>query len=210
MPRKKSDAPSYRYHISGQAVVTFYAKNYYLGPYVSPESKARYYALLNEYHANGMTMPEQRDSQPIANTVRVVCAEYREYIKQRYANAPKEIHRLTSLCSLLEYDPPTFNNAPTACGCIARPSTKPVTVENRKRSRWLPEDTFGSSSTRFGCHWFTQSRISERRIATLVSQLSSDKYAFHVSTSVSSAIRTRPSWDMGSSSQRDTAQRRPE
>jgi len=104
MPRKKCDAPSYRYHVSGQAVVTFDAKNYYLGTYDSPESKARYYALLNEYHANGMCIPEQRDSQPATITIRVVCAEYREYIKQRYAAAPKEIHRLNSLCSLLELE----------------------------------------------------------------------------------------------------------
>ena len=104
MPRKKSDAPSYRYHISGQAVVTFDAKNYYLGTYDSPESKARYYALLNEYHANGMCIPAQRDSQPAVITIRVVCAEYREYVKQRYASASKEIHRLNGLCSLLELE----------------------------------------------------------------------------------------------------------
>lgn len=74
MPRKYIDAPSYRYHISGQAVVMFDGKNYYLGPHDSPESKARYYALLNEFHAKGMQMPEQRDTQPAVITVRVVTA----------------------------------------------------------------------------------------------------------------------------------------
>lgn len=104
MPRKKIDAPSYRYHISGQAVVTFDGKNYYLGPHDSPESKARYYALLNEYHANGMQMPEHRDTQPAVITVRVVTAEYREYAVKRYANAPKEIHRISGVCDLLEME----------------------------------------------------------------------------------------------------------
>ncbi|WP_168565653.1 hypothetical protein [Crateriforma spongiae] len=31
MPRPKADQPGYRYHISGQAVVTFCGKNFYLG-----------------------------------------------------------------------------------------------------------------------------------------------------------------------------------
>ncbi len=104
MPRKKSDAPGYRYHVSGQAVVTLDGKNFYLGPHDSPESKARYFSLLNEYHANGMRMPEERPSQPAEITVRVVCADYRVHIAKRYANAPKEIHRLTGLCTLLESD----------------------------------------------------------------------------------------------------------
>ena len=50
MPRKKIDAPSYRYQGSGKAVVSFDGRNYYLGPHDSPESKPRYYALLNQYH----------------------------------------------------------------------------------------------------------------------------------------------------------------
>jgi hypothetical protein len=89
MSRTKSDAPGY--HASDQAVVTLDGRKFYLGPHDSPESKARYFALLNEYHANGLRMPEDRQSQPAEMTIQVVCAEYRENIAEQYANAPTEI-----------------------------------------------------------------------------------------------------------------------
>lgn len=95
MPRQKSSQPSYRYHVSGQAVVTFCGQNFYLGQYDSPESHAKYYALLSEYHANGMTAPPSLDThqadQPI--TVQCVTAEFRQHIKERYAGNPQELSR---------------------------------------------------------------------------------------------------------------------
>ncbi|TWT95756.1 hypothetical protein Pla100_33980 [Neorhodopirellula pilleata] len=51
MSRPKKVAPDYRYHVSGQAVVTFNGTNFYLGPHNSPESKAKYRTLLAEYIA---------------------------------------------------------------------------------------------------------------------------------------------------------------
>jgi len=56
MPRSKS-IPTYRYHVSGQAIVTFCQKNFYLGPHNSQGSFARYNALVAEYIANGMVAP---------------------------------------------------------------------------------------------------------------------------------------------------------
>ena len=56
MPRSKS-IPTYRYHISAQAIVTFCQKNFYLGPHNSQDSFARYNALVAEYIANGMVAP---------------------------------------------------------------------------------------------------------------------------------------------------------
>lgn len=103
MPRKKQSAPSYRYHISGQARVTLDGKDFYLGEYDSPESHAKYYALLAEYNANGQRAPETPANQidsPI--TVRCVTGEYRELIKTKYANSPSHSGRLKNLCTLLE------------------------------------------------------------------------------------------------------------
>ncbi len=95
MPRKKSNAPGYRYHVSGQAVVTFCGQNFYLGPHDSPESWAKYHALCAEYNANGRTKPPAVEThqadQPI--TVRCVTAEFRESIKDR----PSEDSRYRSL-----------------------------------------------------------------------------------------------------------------
>jgi integrase len=100
MPRKRANVPSYRYHISGQAVVTFCGQNFYLGPHDSPESWAKYHSLCAEYLAAGRTKAPAREShqadQPI--TVRCVTAEFREAIADR----PSEESRFRSLLALLD------------------------------------------------------------------------------------------------------------
>ena len=104
MPRRKSEAPGYRYHVSGQAVVTFCGKNFYLGPHNTPESRAKYYALLSEYHANGMTAPPSAESHqadaPV--TVRCLTAEFREHAAKKYANNAQRRGWFGSLCTLLD------------------------------------------------------------------------------------------------------------
>ena len=78
MPGSKSDQPGYRYHVSSQKVVTFCSKNFYLGEYDSPNSKAKFYALFAEYNANGKaSAPEGDEHQADAPiTVRCVTAEF--------------------------------------------------------------------------------------------------------------------------------------
>lgn len=50
--------PSYRLHKpSGQAVVTLNAKDFYLGPWQSPESAAAYDKLIAEWVTNGRQLP---------------------------------------------------------------------------------------------------------------------------------------------------------
>ncbi len=51
MPRRKLDAPAYRYHISGQARATLEDKDFLLGECDSPQSKAMHYAPFAEYSA---------------------------------------------------------------------------------------------------------------------------------------------------------------
>ena len=63
MPRRNS-VPSYRLHKqSGQAIVTFPdgcggRRDYLLGPYGSPESRAEYARLLAEWEANSRRLPK--------------------------------------------------------------------------------------------------------------------------------------------------------
>lgn len=105
MGRPKKIVPDYRYHVSGQAVVTFNGTNFYLGPFDSPESRAKYSRLVAEYIESGLQTPQSATHQaatPIS--VADVCAEYREHIKKRYAKSPKEILRLNRLCELLELE----------------------------------------------------------------------------------------------------------
>jgi integrase len=54
MPRLTRQVPSYRHHkTSGRAVVTLNGRDIYLGPYGSPESKAEYDRLIQEWLASG-------------------------------------------------------------------------------------------------------------------------------------------------------------
>ena len=103
MPRPRSSMPAYRLHVSGQAVVTLAGKDFYLGPHDSPESRARYFELVQEYNANGKIAadtPTHQKEQAI--TVRTVTGEYREWIKELYANSYKERKRREGICTTLE------------------------------------------------------------------------------------------------------------
>lgn len=58
MPVASSRTPSYRLHKpTGQAVVTLNGRDFYLGQYGSPESKAEYDRLLAEWLCNGRRLP---------------------------------------------------------------------------------------------------------------------------------------------------------
>ena len=113
MPRPRSDAPAYRYHISGQARVTLDGKDFFLGEFDTPQSKAKYYALLAEYNANGKRMPKDTATHqaeaPI--TVQCVTAEYREHIEVKYANNEAHRNNLKNLCTLLEDE---YGDSPAA------------------------------------------------------------------------------------------------
>ena len=113
MPRRKSEAPGYRYHVSGQAVVTFCGKNFYLGEFNSPESRAKYYALLAEYHANGMKAPPSAETHQAeaAITVGQVTAEFREHVARKYANNPTHAAFYRDLCRQLELE---YGDVPAA------------------------------------------------------------------------------------------------
>ncbi len=96
--------PDYRYHISGQAIVTLDGRDYYLGKHGSPRSHAKYLRLLQEYNDNGMKMPEDLDQRlddaPI--TVSCLTAEYRQEIDVKYADSAEQRRRFNRLCDLLE------------------------------------------------------------------------------------------------------------
>lgn len=105
MGRPKKSMPDYRYHVSGQGVVELSGKTFYLGPYDSPESRAKYFALLQVFNENGLAIPDghiatyQKD---VPVSVRCVTAEFRELVKVKYAKSPSHSGRLINLCVLLE------------------------------------------------------------------------------------------------------------
>ena len=95
--------PSYRYHVSGQAIVTLGGKDFYLGKHNSPESHAKYLSLVTEYQRNGCKPPQQESRQagkPL--TVAGLMADFRANGLQRVT--PSLNHRGTfeRLATLLE------------------------------------------------------------------------------------------------------------
>ena len=58
MPRSRNDIPTYRKHrASGQAVVTLNGVDHYLGRFGTPQSKAEYDRIVNEWLALGRRLP---------------------------------------------------------------------------------------------------------------------------------------------------------
>lgn len=120
MARPREKAPSLRYHLSGNAVVTISGRDFYLGKHGSPEAFARYAVLIAKYQAGGLSLPAdfQLDSldaqvavllgavvvdqsnQPIL--VRHLTASYREHAKTKYSGNATERYRINKLCDEID------------------------------------------------------------------------------------------------------------
>ncbi|WP_436717221.1 hypothetical protein U8335_09525 [Roseiconus lacunae] len=102
MPRPKKAMPSYRYHISGQAVVTLGGKDYYLGPHNSPESHAKYLALIGDYQRNGLRAPDADSHQSDKLlTIAGLVADFRENGLQRITTSDNHRSAFANLATLL-------------------------------------------------------------------------------------------------------------
>jgi hypothetical protein len=83
MPKLNSSLPKYRLHrASGQAVVTLYGKDFYLGPWRSKVSKLEYDRLIREWIAAGC--PTRRVAGTNDITVVELAAAYQAFAKQYY------------------------------------------------------------------------------------------------------------------------------
>ncbi len=146
MARPKVKAPSRRYHLSGQSVVTIDGKDFYLGKHDSPESIARYAVLIAQYQQNGCRLPESFSMDEIVQrvnlilgtglasqyqadepiTVRHVTASFREFAKIRYVDGSQELPRINRLCDELdEHD-----------GSLEANQFGPLALQ-RQRDRWV-------------------------------------------------------------------------
>ena len=151
MARPKAKAPSLRYHISGQSVVTIDGRDYYLGKHDSPESIARYAVLIATYQAGGLKLeanfdpadldaraaillnqmepqPTQQAAQPL--TVRHITASYREHVKTKYASNLSELQRVNQICD--EIDKHEGDKQTDCYGPLAL---------QRQRQRWIDAGT---------------------------------------------------------------------
>jgi integrase len=116
MPRPRSAQPAYQFHVSGQGRVILAGEDYYLGPHGSPESYARYFALLAEYNANGKQPPQQ--PKRLADTcirMRDITADFRHRELPNYESNNGQYSRFSNLCDLLDArhgDEPTSEFGP--------------------------------------------------------------------------------------------------
>ncbi|MCC9645010.1 site-specific integrase [Rhodopirellula sp. JC740] len=98
MPRPKSKMPARRFHVSGQSIVTFNSRTYYLGPHDSPESLARYAVLLAKYQAGGLTMPENFSVSDIEDQVQAMLgASQAGLIQEQQEDSPVLVAHVTAL-----------------------------------------------------------------------------------------------------------------
>jgi integrase len=108
MPRAKVTQPAYQYHVSGQAKVRLGYRDFYLGKHGTPESYARYYALLAEYNANGKSVPEPEDvkkpAQLADDVIRIkhVTADFRARVLPDYLRNEAHYGRFVALLALLD------------------------------------------------------------------------------------------------------------
>ncbi len=108
MSRSRITQPAYQFHVSGQAKVRLGHRDFYLGKHGTPESYARYYALLAEYNAAGKVAPEPAEAETAVrladDVIRVkhITADFRERVLPDYARNDAHHGRFVALLSLLE------------------------------------------------------------------------------------------------------------
>ena len=99
MPRPKAKTPEYSRHSSGQARVRIDGEAIYLGKYGTPESFAKYVAILAAYAAGTLDAALPDTTEP---TVRILCSDYRQRRLPRYNNNGDDQRRRVRLLEQLE------------------------------------------------------------------------------------------------------------
>ena len=103
MPKLNSSLPKYQRHrASGQAVVTLYGKDFYLGPHGSKASKAEYDRLVGEWIAAGR--PSRPPSQTSDITVVELAAAYKRFAQgyyQKNGEPTETVHQVNRASTLV-------------------------------------------------------------------------------------------------------------
>ena len=117
MPRLTRALPKYRLHkASGQAVVTFNGRDFYLGPHATKTSKIEYDRLIGEWLAHGRRLP---NGQALTCTVAKLLDAFQTFAEayyvrtdgtpskevDAYRQAAKPVRRLYGHCRTAEFGP---------------------------------------------------------------------------------------------------------
>lgn len=136
---KNPRAPSYRLHKpSGQAVVTFGGKDYYLGKHATPASRAAYDRLVAEWLVNGRRAPHE------ARTAVSVCELMAAYLRfaagyyRKDGRPTKEVSHIKHMISVVK--PHYRRQLVTEFGPLALKTVREQLVTIR-RSRVYINDT---------------------------------------------------------------------
>jgi integrase len=103
VPRPRSAQPSYRPHASGQARVTLDGVDHYLGPYDTPESRARYEQVLADWRAGRLdrAQPQPTAGPASALTVADLAAAWWRRCEVKYAASTELAQHATAVKVLL-------------------------------------------------------------------------------------------------------------
>lgn len=105
MGRQPNKTPKYLAHVSGQATCYIKGEQYYLGEYESPESYAKYYALLAEYSRTKKAPPKSLIGKDTRVTVAILVDQFAsKRIPERYSLPRQKSHRekLERIAALLK------------------------------------------------------------------------------------------------------------
>src|ERR1043166_2203551 len=106
MPRLVYRKPTYRKHISGQAVVTIHGVDHYLGRYGTAESRVKYRRLIAEGEVLGAISPTRHKANDI--TIMEVIAGYLRHAKCYFVKGGREtseVHCIRSAARPLDLPP---------------------------------------------------------------------------------------------------------
>ena len=107
MPRARSAQSAYQYHTSGQAKVRLGGDDFYLGKHGTPDSYAKFYALLAEYNSTGKAA-SAKDKKSVTHQadmpilVKHVTADFRHRVLPDYLHNEAHYGHFVALLNLLD------------------------------------------------------------------------------------------------------------
>jgi hypothetical protein len=102
MPRLSNALPKYRKHrASGQAIVTFEGRDFYLGPHGTQASKIEYDRLIGEWLANRRRIPVESNVPPIS--ILELCEHYLRFCLTYYVKNGKPTDELASVKTAIRH-----------------------------------------------------------------------------------------------------------
>ena len=135
VPKLTKSVPKYRRHrASGQAVVSLYGIDYYLGPYRSKASRLEYDRLITEWAQNGRSAPSRRSDTTIVE----VASAYLKHARSYYVKNGKPTREAEMIRELVHrVDTPYGRTAAVDFGPLALKTVRQKMVDDGLSRRYI-------------------------------------------------------------------------